>query len=239
MTAVLSTKTREQLQNQAIQSDLLARVTAENAVLMEALDAFYAVSPHDKESYVALGQAVIAALDRILGDDDWSDSLFLRNTAKPLYELRAQMSELLSNASVQLESRGYALPAVTDDVMPVYILLYQSEGHLIQKWAQLLKTLDSYALGRPAYANEAEVQKIIRMKCSEGQDAYVKVAVARAFVQTDTMFSQRIDRYGNKLLSLPATAVSPHHILEFVHAGKRYHFIKGKLIDVSSTTKCH
>jgi len=129
------------------------------------------------------------------------------------------------------------VPTLQNNMVPVYVLLFQQQGHDLKKWAQLLGNIERYILGRPIYEHEDDAQKVIRIKMSEEQEGYIKLAVAQSAWEKALNMPERMDRYGNRLVSLAAGTAKSEHILEFVHGKKRYHFIEGELVNVSSTTK--
>lgn len=224
--------------NDALKHELLARMKAGESDFSVVLNDFFKSDCRNKEDYIALAKNIIELIDSTLSDDNFDESLFLKNTVKPFIEMREQAIDLLAQLEEQSDiTQQYAQPAVSADMVTVYILLFQSQGHDIDKWAQLLGSLGRYVLGRPIYEHESDVQKVIRTKMLDGQEAYVKAAVPQSALTAMSGLSQRKDRYGNILVSLPVGAVSSQHILEFVHGKKRYHYIKGELIDVSSSTK--
>jgi intracellular multiplication protein IcmQ len=218
----------------AVRRQLLADIEKENAFFVQKLHEFSKDNKKAKEDYINLAQSVIAAIDNILGRADYEESLFLRNAIRPLKRIREQASDLLVQCDNQQKSKGYLAPILQKDMLPVYIHLFQSQGHDLESWAQLLRSLGRYVLGRPVYKQEEDVKSVIRAKMSNEQEGYVKVAVPAALLEVSNNASPRSDRFGNALVTLPAGIIDTQHILEFVHGKKRYHFVKGGLIDVSS-----
>lgn len=218
----------------AVRRQLLADIEQENALFVEKLQEFSKDQTRAKEDYINLAKSVIASVDNILGRADYEESLFLRNAIRPLKRIREQAAELLVECDKQQQSEGYAVPMLQKDMVPVYIHLFQSQGHDLDSWAQLLRSLGRYVLGRPIYKQEEDVKSAIRAKMSNEQEGYVIVAVPAPLLEASNNASPRRDRFGNPLVTLPAGVIDTQHILEFVHGKKRYHFVKGGLIDVCS-----
>lgn len=229
---VTSTK---KTQNDEIKRQLLASMQEQHKATMQILSDFYKTDIHDRTDYIGLAKSMINAVDEVLKNDDYEDSLFLRNTVKPLKEIRQRAIDLLKQINQQ-EVESYTKPKLEADMEPVFVLLFQSEGQNVQKWEQLLRGLSRYALGRPVYQSEADVQKVIRSKMTNGQEAYAKVAVPKSLLEASSRLSARQDRFGNTLITLPVGAIKSDAILEFVHGKQHYHFDKGELIDVSAAT---
>lgn len=218
----------------AVRRQLLDDIEKENALFVQKLNEFSKGNGRAKEDYINLARSVIVAVDNILGRADYEESLFLRNAIRPIKRIREQALDLLAQCETQQKSEGYTIPVLEKDMMPVYIHLFQSQGHDLDSWAQLLRSLGRYVLGRPVYKQEEDVKSVIRAKMSNEQEGYVKVAVPVSLLEASDNASPRSDRFGNILVTLPAGIIDTQHILEFVHGKKRYHFVKGGLIDVSS-----
>lgn len=223
--------------NDQVKRQLLVAMTKKRQDLMQKFAAFMKNDLHEKQDYVMLAKGIVADVDSVLNENDYESSLFLRNTVKPLKQMREEALSVLALLDEQDEIEKHFTPVLKEDMVPVYVLVFQQQGHNLAKWAQLLRGLSQYVLGRPIYATEADVRKVIRTKMTEDQEGYVKVAIDKAILEKCALMAPRKDRYGNTLLSLPAGTVSSHNILEFVQGKKCYHFNEGELIDVSSTTK--
>ncbi|PHQ78227.1 MAG: Dot/Icm secretion system protein IcmQ [Coxiella sp. (in: Bacteria)] len=238
MTGSITMTASKKTQSDEIKRQLLVDMQEEQSTYMQKLTEFYKTEDHSKADYIELMKGVIASVDKVLNGCDYESSLFLRNTVKPLKEMRAKAVDILEQIDAQaLSEKNYLLPTLEKECVPVYVLMFQSKGHDIENWSQLLRSLGRYVLGRPIYKTEEDVQKVIRAKMSSEHEGYAKVAVSQSVLDSLDELSVRKDRFGNELISLPAGIVSSQHILEFVHGKKRYHFIRGNLIDVSISTE--
>ena len=238
MTNSMTVAATENVKSDVLKHKLLADIQTQQVDFMQTLDAFYATEGHTKQDYMNLAAAMIQAADGVLSENDTDSSLFLRNTVKPIKEMRERAIDLLNQLETQDERQLQQLqPTVTEDQTAVYVLVFQSQGYDLDKWAHLLRSLGCYVLGRPIYENEADVQAVIRGRNTQNQEGYVKVAVARSAIVAGESLSKRTDRSGNKLLSLPAGAVSAKNILGFVQGKTKYYYMKGKLIDESTTKR--
>lgn len=239
MTKQVTLLSGEQLQKDEAKRQLLESMMLKRQDVMQKLGQFMRNDVHEKQDYITLAKGIIHDIDAVLTQNDYESSLFLRNTVKSLHEMRRSAVNLLTRLDEQAQlNNPFATPVLEKDMSAVYILVFQQQGYDLNKWAQLLRGLGHYVLGRPIYLHEADAQKVIRIKMSEAQEGYVKVAVPQAAIQACSGMSPRSDRYGNALLTLPAGTVSSQNILEFSHGKKRYYFREGELIDVSISTKC-
>ncbi len=221
---------RTKLKNDEIKHQLLDLVTSEKNEFSKIADTFYNKEHHNDADYIEFCQAVIKAIDTILDGGDWNDSLFLRNTVKPLQKMREQAQQLLEQANNRHTSEQVTAPTLEAGKVAVFISLFQNDGHNLRKWEMQLRSIKGYLLGRPVYQNEADVQKVIRAKLAPVNEAYITVALDQGAIRNPAHQLPRVDRYGNQLLTLAEGAVTPDKILEFVHAGKRYCFSEGQLV---------
>lgn len=229
--------------NDELKRHLLACVDAEKVDLSQVAEKFYAQHTTDTSEQKALDiseqktfcQAVIDSVDRVLEAGDWDSSLFLRNTAKPLKKLREQAEQLLKQIDhTQAPEAAYRQKALADDDVRLYISLFQANGGDLKQWALQLRSIRSHLLGRPVYENEEDVQKIVRQKTNRLSEAYVAVVVKKTAVLSEPFRAPRLDRNGNTLVTLKDGAVSVDNIVEFVHGGKQYQFVRGALHESGS-----
>lgn len=239
MSESLTMSTSVMLKKTELKRQLLIGMIEKREAVMQRLNQFMQNDFHEKADYVALAKAIISEVDALLSENDYEHSLFLRNTIKPLKKMREDAANLLEQLLGQETVESDTVTQLGKNSVAVYILVFQQQGHNLSKWAQMLRGLGRYVLGRPIYATAELVESVIRNKLSHDHEGYVKVAVEKTAVLAGEQLSTRKDRFGNELITLPAGAVSSHNILEFVQGKKRYHFIKGELVDVSSATKCN
>ena len=227
----------DKLKKTELKRQLLAGMIEKREAVMQKLNEFMQNDLHEKADYVTLAEAIISEVDTLLGENDYESSLFLRNTVKPLKTMREDAATLLEQLSGQDEIERHTVAQLSEDSVAVYILVFQQQGHDLNKWTQMLRGLGRYVLGRPIYATAEMAEAVIRNKLSQEHEGYVKVAVEKSALEAGKQLSKRKDRFGNELITLPAGAVNSRYILEFVQGKKRYHFIKGELVDVPSATK--
>ena len=164
----------------------------------------------------------------MLAAEDWDSSPFLKNTVKPLEEIKQSAEALVAQLSGDVNDT-VASQTIESGGQPVYIALFQAQGHDLKKWAMQLRSIDRYMLGRPIYTAEADVCKMIHQKVNQSCEAYAKVAVKPSAIQEQSLLPKREDRNGCTLLTLMPGTVTSDHIIEFVHVGKTYAFVDGKL----------
>lgn len=213
-----------------LKQQLIDCVKQQKSDFMTIAKTFYQQSRRTPEDYIAFTDAIIGAVDAIVNEQDWDQSLFLRNALKPLKQLREEAIQLKNEATMNVGDQQIALRPLEDDEMLVYISIFQSAGDNLRKWELQLSSIRSHLLGRPVYEQEENVEKVLRQKLVKTSEAYITVVVKKADIQSFAYQAERVDRLGNPLLTLKNSAVKPENIFEFVHQGKRYFFRNGKLI---------
>ena len=216
--------------NQDLKKKLLECLDTEARQFSEAARAYFDKPNLSKEDRVGLLTAVITAIDHVLEAGDWNDSLFLRNTIKPLMAIKAEAIEELDHLQVKAMEKSVAVQTASDNEMEVYISLFQSDGYNINKWAMQLRSLDRYVVGRPIYASEADIEKRIRLRNAGINEAYVVVIVKKSDVQSDQFAAPLKDQFDHQLILLKEVALKNGRIIAFIHQGRRYHFADGQLI---------
>jgi intracellular multiplication protein IcmQ len=220
------------LRNELVRRHLLEKIISEKAHFLETAESFYQKDAHNNDSYLVFCEEIIETIDRILeasqGDEN---SLFLRNTIKPLKRMREQALSLVDEISKQTPQSTAELPKISADMEIVYISIFQNDGLNLAKWELQLRSLPRYIIGRSVYQKEKYVQQLLRQKTlKKSCEAYVVIAVKKAALKSAANESPLLDGNGNPLTTLADGSVNTKNIVEFVHEGKRYHFLDGKLV---------
>lgn len=214
---------------------LLECLQTEKPHITNAIEKFYSQQQvhHEAGALQAL-EEMITAFDRVINAGDWESSLFLRNTVKPLKNMREEAQRLRDQILGNVKAETIAAPTLAPDMMKIYIGIFQNKAHNYRDWESQLRGLAQYILGRPIYREELAVQQAIRNKLVQTSDAYVCVGVPKTAIQTDGFSPSQIDRQGNALLQLMPGAVRSENILEFVYQDKHYYYRDGKLIEIQT-----
>lgn len=227
MSFILDTSARKQTTGLEARESLLEVVKAEKDQFRSVLNEFYEQPKRSTESYYQTNEKVIDTIDRIMAAGDWEDSLFLKNTVKPLRLLRAEALEIRAKLKAEEEVRQGKRRALKENQVLVYVQLYQAGEVNINKWALVLRNLSRSVQGRPVYAEEALVNQSIRAKQNPMHQAYAVIAVAQSAVMLDQQTQE--DRTGIPLVAMKEAAVQNQNILELVYLNQRYAYTKGQL----------
>lgn len=231
MTMSFTASARAKTKNEELKKALLTCLRSEKDSFEQVAQAFYDLESRNDQDYLECSHAIVEAIDRILAAGNWEDSLFLHNTVKPLQKIREQVLALQQQMNgVEVTGEIEKRQIQENDVL-LYLSMYQSDGNNLRKWELQLNSIESHMIGRPIYENEEDMQKSIRRKLAQESEGYVVIVVPSNALRTDRYQAQRVDRNGNALVTLEEGVVSANSIIEFVHLGKRYYFIKGKLVE--------
>jgi hypothetical protein len=184
-------------------------------------------------------------IDGLLGKHKWSSSKILEVYAKELHQLKDQAiifhKELLKEITKDTQIGEQLATGVTQsmvesdhDVQKIYINLYQSTGTRIEIWERLVVGINMSSFGRPIYAEEAHVKKLVASKDKTGNEGYII-----ALVNNDDILQgqESTDAFGNKMLYLKQGKIKAQNVLGFVHANSVYYsfqdnrLVRGKHID--------
>lgn len=160
----------------------------------------------------------------------WQANLFLKGIKKKLEELR---DDFVTRVGLEQHHEQLAkdlLAANSIEHTEVYIALYQSQGDNINKWQEVVFSLENYTMGRPIYYNETDVRAAIRLNDRNLNHAYAVVKVHSDAILNDTAEQVRTDREGRKLVSLRASAIQLKNIIRLVHATGEYKVVRNFLV---------
>jgi len=176
--------------------------------------------------------AILKALDSAIEQGPWEESNFLRVIGKNLREIR-------DNFTNQLSSPGHEKSKVADHLanrmalrsgqQEIFIALYSSDGSNIVSWERILGNLPKQMISRPIYANEKDVQDIIKTKENKINEAYVSIYVSPTAILPMSVDKTPLDKLGKALLSIKDKSLSLENINLFVHQSGNYKYSHGRL----------
>src|SRR3990167_1153015 len=182
--------------------------------------------------------AILEALDKALKEGPWEDSSFLRVIGKNLQKIRDNFANEI--AAVKNE-KANALSSVTQRVtqhvgqQEVYVSLYITGGGVLQAWERVIANLQRQIISRPVYANEEDVQQLIKSKENKINEAYVAIFINQSDLLKVSADKTSMDRFGKPLLLLKDKAINLMNISRFVHSSGVYTLEKGRLVKKPST----
>jgi intracellular multiplication protein IcmQ len=177
--------------------------------------------------------AILKALDKALADGPWEDSNFLRVIAKNLKKIRDDFAnEIISAKAERANARTSLTPRVAQrtDQQEVYVSLYTTGGGVPQAWERVIANLPRQIISRPVYANEEDVQQLIKSKENKINEAYVAIFINQSDILNPATDKIPKDRFGKPLLMLKDKAIDLLNVNRFVHSSGDYTLVKGRLV---------
>lgn len=182
------------------------------------------------EQEIRVALEIKKILDEGIATGPWQANLFLTGIKKKLEELRDDFVTRVGLDQHHAQIANDLLAANSADNTEVYIALYQSQGSNMSKWSEVVVSLVNYTMGRPIYANEADVQAAIRLSDRNLNQAYAVVKVPSDAILSDITDLVRTDREGRKLISLREAAIQLKNIVRLVHATGQYKLVRNFLV---------
>lgn len=223
--ALSSSNPNHQQQSEDLKRALLDCVEQQKANILQYAECFYAKTSRCEQDYLQLCQQIVTELDKLFAMQDWDQSLFIRNSIKPLVALHAQAKQVLVEFNLQ-QAQTELQPTLAEGMQVVYVSLFQTQGHNLARWELILRAITKYVLGRPVYARLEDLQKMLRHKITKVNEAYAVVAVKQNLINSSNTLK---DQYGSALLCLSDQAILTENIIEFVHEEKSYRYRNGML----------
>lgn len=231
-----------EMQPDQLKYQLLELIKAEKSAFKKVLDTYYQNANPSEEEYLSLNKKLIHSLSRVFKfyeDNNGQESLFLRNTMKPLREALEEAKKV--RTQLLGESSGASDRQDDEEKLPencamVYVTLYQSGGHDIARWESQLKSLASVMQSRPIYEQAEQAQRAVRKNMSMNSEAYVAICVKNDAIIKGSGMTPRRDRHGYDLVTLKQDALQDESaIREFVLGERHFRFIDGKLVAIDSS----
>lgn len=177
--------------------------------------------------------AILKALDEAIGAGPWDESNFLRVIGKNLREIREGFANKLNAPELEKSRIAAHLAnriALRSGQQEIFVALYSSDGANLQSWERILVNLPKQMISRPIYANEEDIQAIIKTKTNKNNEAYVSMYISQSDILELSPDRTPKDRLGKPLLTLKDKSLSLDNINRFVHTTGTYQYGQGRLI---------
>ena len=171
-------------------------------------------------------RSVLAVLTKLVDHDIWDKTFILRASKKKILHLIGEIRTDIKNSELkvaevakQAEKKEVVL---TDDMMVVYILLYQTKDTSLKGWADMFKILSRAVYCRPIYSKEKDVQAILGgfLKAQEG--AYIAIVINKADILSVPEKMVARDKRDVPLITLEDNAIDLKNLKYFVHLESKY-----------------
>lgn len=180
---------------------------------------------------------VADALDRIVKDLPWGQSVFLSALGKKFALIQQKFQE-----NVGLDAKNVSASEQKNDKtlssgqMLVYVSVYNANGTDLSQWARIISNLTNQSISRPTYSDITQVKEMIRSKQRINNEGFVSVVVSDSDLLDMPEEKLPFDKLGHKLLVLKEKAIRRDNIKKFFHFSGIYDYKKGLL---SKTGEMH
>lgn len=172
-------------------------------------------------------------LDKAIAAGSWDESSFIVMMGKKLKAIRDDLAAQIVKAEEnELTSPEYLAHRahLNASLQLVYISLYSSEGITLNSWERIIANLQRQIVSRPIYANEEDVQNIIRTKEKKINEAYVALFVDKTDILELHSDKVSMDKLGKPMMVLKDNSINLENMEYFVHLSGKYRYSRGRLI---------
>ena len=141
-TASTNQQTEAQSMEEQQKKDMLAIMQSESQKFQQALADYNALKTPNKMAYLKVNSDLVQSVDKIIAAGDWQKTLFLRNTIKPLLEVR-EKALVVQTELTQEDIAATVQKELKKDHVKVFMTIYQSKGHNLALWEAQLRSLSS------------------------------------------------------------------------------------------------
>lgn len=175
-------------------------------------------------------QEIADALDRVVSDLPWQQSVFLKALGKKFEIIR---DEFIENSGLKPKDEASHVKkdpfALKDNQIEVFVALYNAQGGDIKQWTKVLMNVSKLSISRPIYSTEKAVREMIRSSAHMANEGYVSAHINKSDILPAPEDRAPRDKLGNILLLLKETAITPQCVRKFYHKSGIYTLKKGEL----------
>lgn len=189
----------------------------------------------DDDNNLQQAKRTLQALDEALLAGPWNETSFVVIVGKKLKLLRddlaAKITRFEENETSTPEYVAHRAHLSASHKL-VYVSLYSIEGINISSWERIIANLQRQIVSRPIYAQEEDVQNIIKTKDKKINEAYVSLYVDQADVLEINAEKIPLDKLGKPMMVLKDKAINLQNIEFFYHITGKYRYNRGQLTKV-------
>lgn len=175
-------------------------------------------------------QEIADALDRVVSDLPWQQSVFLKALGKKFETIRDEFVESSGLKPKEAATHAKKDPfALKDDEIEVYVALYNAQGTDLKQWAKIISNISTLSISRPTYSTEQAVREMIRSSANILNEGYVSVHIHKGDIIAAPEDRAPRDKLGNILLMLKENIITVSDVRKFYHKSGIYTLKKGEL----------
>lgn len=177
-------------------------------------------------------EKLLEALNTAISSGSWDETNFVVIVGKKLRAMRDMLAAQLKEADEDPANSPAFLArkmAMQGTLKQVFVGLYSLEGTNLQSWERIIANLRRQMVSRPVYANEADIQAIIKTKEKKINEAYVSIYIDPNDMLDLSTDKVPVDKLGKPMLVLKDSAIHLENIDYFMHVTGKYQYIRGRL----------
>lgn len=189
----------------------------------------------DDDNTLKQAKKTLQALDEALLAGPWNETSFIVVVGKKVKQIRDDLAAKIAkfeqdetSAPEYLAHRAH----LSASHKLVYVSLYSLEGVNVGSWERIIANLPRQIVSRPIYAQEEDVQNIIKTKDKKINEAYVSLYVDQADILELSTDKIPLDKLGKPMMTLKDNAINLQNIEYFYHISGKYRYTRGHLAKV-------
>lgn len=186
----------------------------------------------DDDNTLKQAKKTLQALDEALLAGPWNETSFIVVVGKKVKQIRDDLAAKIAkfeqdetSAPEYLAHRAH----LSASHKLVYVSLYSLEGVNVGSWERIIANLPRQIVSRPIYAQEEDVQNIIKTKDKKINEAYVSLYVDQADILELSTDKIPLDKLGKPMMTLKDNAINLQNIEYFYHISGKYRYTRGHL----------
>lgn len=182
-------------------------------------------------------EEITNALDRVVEDLPWGQSVFLSALGKKFEKIRDEFKNDVQGIlidSKESHQHGHDHLTLRDDHIEIYIGIYNAQGTKLNIWTKVILNLIAQCVSRPIYATESAVKEMVRSKSNLNNEGYVLIHVKETDLMKVDEDKIPRDKLGNELLLLKDRVITPEKIKKFFHSTGEYEYKHGVLTRIGN-----
>lgn len=142
--------------------------------------------------------------------------------------VRDRLNEIVihleNQQSAPLSAKSEEQVKIQEGEVAVYVYLYNAKGALLRSWIPMLASnvFYEYSVNRPIYAEQADIEAMLRAKTDKQQHAYLVIAVKSTDIVQMAGESMQKDSLGNPLVKVKEGSLKLQRLIMFTHNGNNY-----------------
>jgi len=175
--------------------------------------------------------SILKMLDDAIEDGPWDESNFLKVIGKNLREIRENfIKQVIESSKEKVTAESNLTHTLHSGLQEVFVALYSTEGNTIQSWERIIANLPKQVISRPIYANEYDIQFLIKSKENKINEAYLSIFINQNDILPLASEKVPMDKFGKPLITLKDRAINLNNITRFIHLSGAYKYVKGRLV---------